>query len=185
MIEKIEISQIFPDFLLKDRNGYAMARAIKAGLEYFLTRCAAGVEIIGNPDRMPEWRLDEMAWETNCLYDYAADVEVKREWVRNARQSAKLHGTAEGIRQYLEIYFGDSNISEFFEFSGEPGEFNVVVSGLRTDENEAWIQKAVGKAKNVRSVLNDIVFNSASSSTMTYSFAGNCGTEILIDSVTV
>lgn len=159
MIQGVNIFQIFPRFILEDKDGFAMCKALEAGMKYFLEKCQDGLNLILDVDEMPEWRLDEMAWELNCLYDYEADVSIKREWIRNAYKNYRIHGTAEGVRQYLKIYFGESSIQEFWEFSGDPGKFNVTVTGLRTDENEAWVRKAAAKAKNVRSELNNIVFN--------------------------
>ena len=159
MISKFDIGRLVPKFIMQDKNGYAIAKAMEAGLNFFLQKCQEGLDTLQNVDKMPEWRLDEMAWELNCLYDYEADISIKREWIRNAYKNYRIHGTAEGVRQYLKIYFGESSIEEFWQFGGDPGQFNVTVTGLRTDENEAWIRKATAKAKNVRSELNNIVFN--------------------------
>ena len=164
MIEKVNIFQIFPRYILEDEDGYAMCKALEAGLNYFLEKCNESMGIMLDVDKMPEWRLDELAWEYNCLYNYDADIDIKREWIRNAYKNYRIHGTAEGIRQYLAIYFGESVVNEYWEFSGNPGQFNVTVTGLRNDENEAWIRKACAKAKNVRSELNNIIFNGGESS---------------------
>lgn len=168
MIQRFDINRLFPRFILADQNGAALAKAIEAGLNYFLRQSKEGLEILQDVDEMPEWRLDEMAWEYNCLYDYNAPIDAKREWIRDAYRNYRLHGTAEGVRQYLKSYFGESSISEFFEFGGEPGQFNVNVTGTRSDENEAWIRAAVAKAKNVRSELNNIIYN-----------GGECGITVL------
>lgn len=183
MIQKFDINRIFPRFILQDVNGLAMAKAIEAGLNYFLTRAQDGLDTLQNVDKMPEWRLDELAWEYNCLYDYSADVDIKREWIRDAVKNYTIHGTAEGVRQYLKTYFGESSVDEFWEFGGEPGEFNVTVTGLRSDENEAWIRKAVEKAKNVRSVLNNIVFNGGASGCTVQTAVADIGVAIVVDSV--
>lgn len=185
MIEKVNIFQIFPRFILEDTDGFALCKALEAGMNYFLDKCNEGLRLVLDVDSMPEWRLDEMAWELNCLYDYNAEVEVKREWIRNAYQNYRIHGTAEGIRQYLAIYFGEINIEEYWEFGGEPGEFNVTVTGVRTDENEAWIRKAVAKAKNVRSELKNIFYNGGTSEAGIRVGAAVAGTEIQIHSVTI
>lgn len=175
MIKKINIFQTFPRFLLEDTDGFAMCKALEAGLNYFLSKCNEGLDLVLDVDSMPKWRLDEMAWELNCLYDYKAEVDIKREWIRNAFRNYRIHGTAEGIRQYLKIYFGESSVSEFWEIGGEPGEFDVNVSGLRSDENEAWIRAAVAKAKNVRSELRNIIYNGGESVFNIAAGAGNCG----------
>lgn len=164
MITTFDITRLFPRFILRDITGNAMARAIAAGLSYFLTQAKKGLDTLQDVDAMPEWRLDELAWEYNCLYDFNADADVKREWIRDAMKNYALHGTAEGVRQYLKTYFGESSVDEFWEYAdGVAGEFNVTVTGIRSDENELWIRKAVEKAKNVRSTLNNIVFNGGES----------------------
>lgn len=169
MIEKVNILQLFPRYLLDDRDGYAMCRALEAGMNYFLEHAKTGMDIILDVDEMPEWRLDELAWEYNCLYDYDADITIKKEWIRNAYESFRYHGTAEGVRQYMSRYFGESSIQEWFEFEGDPGTFNVTVAGTMTAANEAWIRKAVAKAKNVRSELNLIIYGDECETDMIYS----------------
>ena len=183
MITKVNIFQIFPRFILQDTDGFALCKALETGLNYFLDRCNEGLALIQDIDQMPEWRLDEMAWELNCLYDYKADAEIKREWIRNAAKSYKIHGTAEGIRQYLKIYFGESSVDEYFEFGGEPGQFNVSVTGLRSDENEKWIRAAVEKAKNVRSELLNIIFNGGTADIRQKVGANVSGIEVRTDVV--
>ena len=156
---QFNIYQIFPNFILKDKNGYAMAKALEAGMNYFLNRTKIALETLQDVDKMPEWRLDEMAWEYNCLYDYNADIDAKRGWIKNALSYYLKHGTAEGIRQYLGSYFGEASVIEWFDGGLDPCKFDVTVTGLRTDENEAWIRAAIEKAKNVRSILRNIIFN--------------------------
>ena len=183
MIQSFDIRRLFPFFILNDKNGYAMAKALEAGLKYFLEKSQDGLDTLLDVDKMPEWRLDELAWEYNCLYDYEADVDIKREWIRDAVKNYALHGTAEGVRQYLKVYFGESHVDEFWEFGGDPGEFNVTVTGVRSDENEAWIRKAVEKAKNVRSSLNNIIFNGGESDVTIAVAYVDIGKAIVVDCV--
>lgn len=178
-----ELTQIFPRYILNDQNGYAMAKALQAGIDYFLARCQDGIDCVLDVSKMPEWRLDEMAWENNCLYDYNADVDAKRGWIDNAISYWKKHGTPEGIRQYLAVYFGASEIIEWFEGGLDPCKFDVAVTGLRSDENEAWIRAAVEKAKNVRSILRNIIFNGGESNFTGVCAAKDVGIAIVLDCV--
>ncbi len=159
LMNKVNIFQIFPRFILEDVDGFAMCKALEAGLNYFLGKCQDGIDLVLDVDKMPEWRLDEKAWELNCLYDYEASIDLKREWVRNAYKNSKIHGTAEGVTQYLTSFFSDSEILEYFEYDGTPGEFRVIAEGEMTEENLRIIRKAVSKAKNVRSSLDIIVYS--------------------------
>ena len=103
---------------------------------------------------MPEWRLDQMAWETNCLYDYRAPVEAKREWIRNALPLYRMWGTKAAIVEYLKGYFERVKVEEWWEYNGEPYHFRVTVEGVWTGDKELWTRKAIDTAKNVRSVLD-------------------------------
>ena len=71
------IHQLFPDFILADKNGYAMAKAIERALQIMCSTIQTGVDNLQDIDKMPEWRLDEMAWELGCLYDHNANIETK------------------------------------------------------------------------------------------------------------
>ena len=152
---KYDMKRLFPRFILLDKNGFALAKAITAGLDYFLEKCLEGIQTLQDVDKMPEWRLDEIAWEYNIPFDYNADVEQKREWVRKAIPMYRIMGTKKAIYQYLEGYFGEIEVEENWEYSGDPFHFRVTVGGEWTPETEAWATEAINRVKNVRSVLDD------------------------------
>ena len=184
MSVEFDISRLVPKFIYKDKNGYALCRAIQAGFEYLAEKAEEGIAIIQDVDQMPEWRLDELAEEYNILYDYSADVEVKREWIKNAPRFSALRGTAAGIVQYLKAKFGNATVEEAWQYGGDPYHFQVTVTGEYNEENDDWAYQAIEAAKNVRSVLDDIVFNSGNAEASLYVAAGICGIEI-VDKATV
>ena len=153
---KFNIKDWIPNFIWCDKNGHALAKAIEIGLQIMNDAIEDGVKCISDYDSMPEWRLDELAWETNCLYDYNADVEVKRRWIKNAIPLYRLYGTPEAIYQYVGGYFSDIDVEENWQYYGEPYHFRVTVEGKWTPENEAWARKAINTAKNTRSVLDSL-----------------------------
>ena len=151
-----DITQWVPKFILNDKNGYAIAKAIEAALNHMNATVQQGVDLISNFDTMPEWRLDELAWETNCLYDYGANIEAKRQWIKNAIPLYRLFGTPQAVYQYIGSYFDDIDLEESWIYDGDPFHFRVTVEGEWTPENEAWARRAIGTAKNVRSVLDSL-----------------------------
>ena len=153
---KYDIYQIFPKFILADKTGFAMAKALEAGMNYFLAKCQDGLDTLQNVDKMPEWRLDEMAWEYNIPFDYTADIEQKREWVRSAIPMYRILGTKKAIIEYLEGYFGEIEVQESWQYSGSPFHFRVTVGGEWTPKNEAWATEAINRVKSLRSVLDDL-----------------------------
>lgn len=154
----LDIKGLVPRFILKDRNGFAMAKAIEAGLNNYLAICQQALGVWGDVDAMPEWRLDELAWEYNIPYDHTAAVEKRREWVRNAYELSRLWGTAEGIRRYLDGYFDNADIEEYWKYGGDPYHFRLALSGEWSDENHAWTMNAANMVKNLRSVLDALEY---------------------------
>ena len=155
---EFDLNRLVPRFILEDKNGYAMAKAIETGLKDFLAIAKTGLDTWGNVDEMPVWRLDELAWEYNIPYDYNAETDVKREWIRNVMQLSRLYGTPEGITQYMGGYFEDAALEENWEYGGEPFHFRMNFPGSWTPEKVAWATKAINTVKNVRSVLDSYTF---------------------------
>lgn len=147
------IKNYLPRFLLNDQTGYAMAKAIEAGVQYLNDRLYEAINISRDIDKMPSWKLDELAWELNCIYDSDADIETRRKWIKNAFEYYKMHGTAKGIEQYLSEYF---NGVEVIESEETPFHFSVIIDGEFDKKEQAWARKAVEKTKNVRSVLDTL-----------------------------
>ena len=154
------LNDLFPQFLLRDKNGYALARAIWRGMEIMRQAADTGLAYVQDVDAMPEWRLDEMARELGCLYDFSASVDIKREWIHQSTPFAAMTGTPQAIYNYLSGFFERVELEENWQYGGEPYHFRVTVSGEWTDRNEAWAISAVDKAKNVRSILDDIAVGS-------------------------
>lgn len=154
------IHQLFPDFILADKNGYAMAKAIERALQIMCSTIQTGMDILQDVDKMPEWRLDEMAWELGCLYDHNAEIETKRRWIKNATPLYSALGTPQAIYNFLEGFFDQVELEEHWQYHGEPFHFRVTVSGEWNDANEAWLRRAIEASKNVRSVLDDIALGS-------------------------
>lgn len=154
------IHQLFPDFILADKNGYAMAKAIERALQIMCSTIQTGVDNLQDIDKMPEWRLDEMAWELGCLYDHNANIEIKRRWIKDATPLYSALGTPQSIYNFIEGFFDQVELEEHWQYAGDPFHFRVTVSGEWNDANEAWLRRAIEASKNVRSVLDDIALGS-------------------------
>ncbi|MCE5343400.1 MAG: phage tail protein [Eubacteriales bacterium] len=158
------MEQLLPRFLLNDKNGYAMARAIEAALLAMDATVETGLNCVSDVDTMPEWRLDEMAREYHCLYDFRADVEAKRRWIRLALPLYRLYGTPRAIYQYLQGFFESVEVEEGAAYEADAFHFRVTASGEAwTDATEAWARKAIETAKNVRSIFDNLAVGCAAS----------------------
>lgn len=154
-----EIKHFVPKFIMADKNGYALAKAIEAGLQMANDIINTGVKTLSDLDFMPEWRLDELAKEYGLiLYDSTQPVAVKRQWIKDSNDFFKKFGTPNMLKQYLEAYFDSVQIQEWWEYNGVPYHFKVIVSGEYSAEKDSWCKAAIEKAKNLRSFLDEVVF---------------------------
>lgn len=158
------IKQLFPAFILADPNGYALARAIEAGMKYFMDRCLEGLEILNDADKMPEWRLDELAWEYNVTwYDSTATLEEKRQTIKDARDIYARLGTPDAVLKAVYGVFGSGRIEEWWQYEGQPGHFRVYTTDESAmQENYTKFMRIINAAKNVRSVMDGVYFVGAS-----------------------
>lgn len=173
-----DIKRLVPRYIYNDKNGYAICKAIERAFQYVAEKVEDGLAILQDPDEMPEWRLDQLAKDYNILYDYTADIEVKRNWIKNATEYYSIYGTAAGIIKYLEAVFDTVSLEEWFEYGADPFHFRVTVTGEWSDEVDDWAKKSIARVKNVRSVLDTIIYNSGGATIPLNVAAAICGIEI-------
>ena len=155
-----DLARLVPRFLLRDRNARALAMAMGAGLRYFLDRCAGGLDVLFELESMPEWRLDERAWEMNILwYDAAASVDEKRQTIADAIDIRRNIGTPEAILQAVNGVFGSGRVEEWPRYGGEPYHYCVYTSNSDALEARAALFAAmVGVVQSARSVLDAVYY---------------------------
>ena len=154
-----DANKMIPRFLLDDRNGYAIAKAIEAAMNYMNNAVKDGVTCATDTKTMPEWRLDELAWEYNIPYDYTADIAIKRKWIAEAVNFYRLYGTPSGILNYMAAYFDEADIEESWDYGGQPFHFRMKFPDSWTPDKVAWATRAIAMVKNVRSILDSYNFN--------------------------
>lgn len=141
--------RLFPRFLLDDLTGNAMAEAVAKGLEYFCRVVDDGIGQLADPDRMTEKRLDELAGEYGIYYDYGAELETKRELIRNAYRDYAAYGTKWAVKKYSGAYLKDAEVIESKD--GLAHAFWVSSSAAISEDAARMAADAIEATKNVRS----------------------------------
>lgn len=171
---QFDITKLVPKFIMNDRNGYAIAKAIEAALLYFSSRAKAGLAAITDTENMPEWRLDEMAWELDVgWYDYSADIETKRAVIAGAEEFYNRLGTPSAVESAISATFDQGAVSEWFEYGGEPYHFQVRTSDVTLlTTKRAKFFSLLEQTKNVRSVLDNVFYEGDDRTEDEYAAAG-------------
>ena len=157
------IEQLVPRFLLRDKNGYALAKAIERVLCIMCDTIKTGVDAEKTVEKMPEWRLDEMAWELNATwYDYEETIDVKRQQIANAMTFYDRLGTPYAVLSAIKAVYGDGILSEWFEYGGEPYHFKVYTTdSTALTENRTRFVALLSAVKSLRSVLDSVTYYGA------------------------
>lgn len=154
---KVDITNLVPNFILGDKNGWALAKALEKMGEIAHGIIQEGIDTALNVDKMPEWRLDEVAREENVFwYDFNALISVKREIIKNAGATYALLGTKTGAENAAKDYCGDARIEEWFEYGGEPAHFRIYTRNSDACETVNEMIASVNSVKRLSSVLEAV-----------------------------
>ena len=119
------------------------------------------VLIYSNLDNLDEKALDELAWQMDITwYNANADTEIKRSLVKKAIKVFRHVGTPYAVEEVINIYFGDGEVQEWYEYDGEPYMFKVLISNpsVTTDLANQFIE-VLNTVKNTRSHLEQIIIS--------------------------
>lgn len=136
---------------------YAVKHAMESLIAYSKTS-----PVYGAIEEQPEAVLDLMAVEMRVQYfDQSMPMEVKRKLISQAMSWYMRAGTPVVIKEFLETLYDGGEISEWFEYDGEPYYFKVKVfinEGMVTEKNTREIREQIEEYKNKRSWLELLIY---------------------------
>lgn len=156
-LSNLEFVRLLPHFMRGDSAVLAMAD----GIDQIIPDLSGSINLLTTWDHISELseaELDELAWELNIFwYDKAANLDIKREIVLNSDQVYRKLGTKWAIENIITTYFGEGYITEWFQYSGEPGHFRVYSTNPSlTDERLTEFLYILNKVKRHSSHLDGI-----------------------------
>ena len=109
-------------------------------------------------DELPEEVLDILAYDLKIDW-YEADAPVwnKRQAVKDCILVHKFKGTKYAVETALRSMYNSAEVTEWFEYDGEPFHFRVNVYGS-TGSGLKTLYLKIQYAKNLRSVMDSVQF---------------------------
>lgn len=179
---QVDIRHLVPEFLLCDKNGFALAKAIEKGLQIFLEVIQEGIETATDLEKMPEWRLDEVAWALNVgWFDPDYSEEEKRKTLLQSMNVYRALGTKSAVQTAISAIYQDTVVSEWWEYGGEPYHFRILLDSTYENvdaEKHKRVLEKVEFYKNLRSVLDAVEYYNTGGSAVMYSGAAFLGCEV-------
>ena len=159
-IGSLSLLDILPENLLADEQVYAAAKSLDDELQRVTASC---VEVLHLPrlDELPEAVIDLLAWQWHVdFYEPDADIEVKRQLVRESIAWHRIKGTKGAVEGMIRTIFQGGVVTEWFNYGGEPYHFRVdlLSAPKMTPENTERLLYVVNASKNVRSVLDELTY---------------------------
>ncbi len=140
-LENLNFRQLLPAFMRPDSANQALA----SGIDKIIPNIAAQVQLLSTWDHiheLDEQELDQLAWELNILwYDYGADIQTKRDLVKNSDLVYRRLGTKWAAESVIRSYFTKGHVTEWFEYDGKPGTFRICATaqGITQDKIDKFI----------------------------------------------
>lgn len=172
----LEFIRLLPQFMRDD----AAVKGLAAGIDKIVPQLAESLAVLStwdHIDELDEAELDALAWELNIQwYDQGADIDAKRDVIRNSDQVYQHLGTKWAVENVVRSYFNEAYIKEWFEYGGEPGRFSVYSKNTTiTGERLRSFLHLLNKVKRASAKLEAVWLDMDSTGTITYGACAEMG----------
>mgnify|MGYP000365305309 CR=1 FL=1 len=184
ILKDVDLLSLQTSYMKQDTTTKAMCAALTPEFQK-LSEEVKTCLIFSRINELDSEALDELAWQLHIdWYDANADIEVKRQIIKNALKVHRYRGTPYAVEQVVQDYFGDGHVEEWFEYGGDPYHFRVVTSNPSvTGEMAEQFVKAVEKVKNVRSHLEQVIISMSAEMQIYLGFVLHTGDLITVEQV--
>ncbi|MBQ7515310.1 MAG: phage tail protein I [Schwartzia sp.] len=154
----VSLLDILPENILADEKLNAAARALDDEMQK-VTAATKEVLFLAYLDYLPETIIDLLAWQWHVdFYEpVGMDIETKRKMIKESIAWHRIKGTPAAVEKVVSAAFDKSEVTEWFEYDGEPYHFRISVAGMDAREDlNGRLLRAIWSAKNERSWLDGI-----------------------------
>ena len=151
-----QLTNLLPHNITDDPGVQALSEALREGtrlLYKYKELCFVYCSIETMPDKI----LDILAVELRTQYcKDTLPIDTKRALVRNTLIWHMTAGTPAAVEELVAAVFGTGEVTEWFEFDGEPYWFRVKTDTIITEEMTIFFSDMIRRVKNTRSHLDAV-----------------------------
>ena len=149
---------VIPSPARSDYDVIAISYAIKMATAKLIA-FAASIRLYGDIGSLSEEILDLLALELQTqYYSESLDIDTKRALVKNTLLWYMNAGTVQTLKEFAEIVFGESEITEWFDYDGEAYYFKIETGADISYETLAYVASVIENIKNARSHLEEVIY---------------------------
>ncbi|MGO4890281.1 phage tail protein I [Anaerobacillus sp. MEB173] len=157
-IYELPLIELLPENLRSNPDIIAASKAVDSG---FLAIVDDVEKLIMLPrvNSMCEDILDHLAYFLHVdFYDQSLDIDTKRKLVQESVYLHQIKGTPKAVEILIETLFDEGEVTEWFEYGGDPYTFRVVTTNKSvTNERAEEFVRALNTVKNRRSHLDSVI----------------------------
>ncbi len=175
-----------PDVLKSDESMAALAVSVAQVLSERLSEIQR-LTIYSRIDELPEELLDILAYDFKVdWWDGDYTLKEKRKTLKDSWRVHRMLGTKAAVETAISAIYQNTQVSEWFEYNGEPYHFKLLIDATYENVDPAKHQRVLDRVeyyKNLRSVLDEVEYYDSGGSAIVYFGAAAVGCEI-VDIVT-
>ncbi|MDO5574444.1 MAG: phage tail protein I [bacterium] len=139
-INESNFIELIPGFMKEDEAAIGLANGVDSITDEIADKIKL-LSVWNQIDSMNTEQLDELAWELHISwYDKTANLDVKRQIVKDSDQVHAKLGTSWAAEQVIKTFFGSGEIIDWYNYadgSGEPFHFKVRTTNRRIKNEKA------------------------------------------------
>lgn len=140
-------------------------------------------------DELPEDLLDILAEDFKVdWWDGDYTLEEKRQTLKDSWRVHRMLGTKAAVETAISAIYPETQVSEWFEYGGEPYHFRLLIDSTYEGVDPAKHQRVLDRVeyyKNLRSVLDEVEYYDAGGTAGQYVGAAYLGCEMTDSAVAV
>ncbi len=156
-LSKAHLTDSLPRIIVKEPWAQAMSAAINNQIAK-LVLASKKAMVYADIYNASEQILDILATEMQ-IPEYSSEysIDVKRSLVLGGLSYWSKAGTVQATEDVLKSIFEDANISEWFDYSGEPGYFKITTANPNiTEQNISDFKAAAERVKRLSAWLDGV-----------------------------
>lgn len=155
-IDDPQTLRLLPPWMRDDEANIALSSAMDELIKKPGKR-AKSPRIWDQLEQLTDGELDEIAWELDIDWWVPSwEREQKIRTIRMASAIMQKRGTKWAVEQLAIAAFGLGEVTEWYEYGGEPYYFKILTSAILTPGAISQIVSMIDKVKNARSHLEAI-----------------------------
>lgn len=155
-IDNPDMLKVLPNFMKSDET----VKALSAAMSKLFSDPGKKVKQIRKWDQidsLSDAQLNEIAWEFNVdWWDSSLSIERKRAVIKTCYRILEKRGTKYAVNELITATFGYGEVTEWFEYGGEPYWFRITTDTILTEEGLNLFAALIDKVKSTRSWLEGV-----------------------------